>query len=65
MKKLLLILFLLILSFNCKTVYANETECNIMLGINSKGNNVKSIQTKLNRTMSCNLDVDGDFGPLT
>ena len=65
MKKILLILFLLILSFNCKTVYANETECNIMLGINSKGNNVKSIQTKLNRTMSCNLDVDGDFGPLT
>ena len=29
------------------------------------GEDVKEIQKKLNKTMKCNLDEDGEFGPKT
>ena len=68
MKKIFIILTLLILTLNVKIANAESTErlnCNNYLQYGSTGSQVKILQEELNRTIQCNLDVDGIIGSRT
>ena len=65
MKKIFIILTLLILTLNVKIVNAENLICSNYLQYGSTGEQVKILQEELNRTMKCNLDVDGIIGSRT
>jgi len=67
MRKSLKLLFVFILTFFAVLVNTNATtlDCSVTLRQGSKGENVKELQTLLNEKNSCNLSIDGSFGPLT
>lgn len=73
MKKIILLLAICIISLSNSYIYAEELysnntgtlNCNTTLSYNSKGSQVKILQKQLNKTVSCNLTVDGHFGQKT
>ena len=66
MKKIFIIITLLALTLNIKTVNAEGAlNCNNYLKYGSTGREVKILQEELNHTMKCNLNVDGIIGPKT
>ena len=67
-KKLFLtaLLFAVGMCLNMKDTYAATTlNCAGTLKSGSKGDQVKILQTELNKVMNCGLTVDGSFGPAT
>jgi len=60
MKKIILFMVAFLVSFNY--VDASGLSCNTTLTKGIKGENVKLLQTKLNKIASCNLVVDGIYG---
>lgn len=68
MKKILLFLLLITLTFNMKTVNAEMAPMNCQnsnLQVGSTGEEVKKLQNELNIIMKCNLDIDGVIGSRT
>ena len=67
MKKIFTILFLLALTLNVKFVNADAValNCNNSLQYGSTGKQVEILQEELNKTMNCNLNIDGIIGPKT
>lgn len=67
-KQLFLISLLSVIGmcFSVKETYAATTlNCTSTLSSGSKGDQVKVLQTELNKVMNCGLTVDGSFGPAT
>lgn len=67
-KKIFLPVLILVMCiiFNPLNVHAESTlNCRSLLSQGSKGSDVKQLQNELNKTMNCNLVVDGSFGPKT
>ena len=56
----------MVLSFvSLQNVQAESLKCNVNLRYGSTGEEVKVLQTMLNKVTNCNLAVDGSFGSLT
>ena len=65
MKKIFIILTLLVLTLNVKIANAENLICSNYLQYGSTGEQVKILQEELNKTIGCNLDVDGIIGSRT
>ena len=65
MKKIFTLISMLVMLLNIQVVSAATLNCNTILTTGSTGEEVKILQEKLNRTMKCNLDVDGIIGSKT
>ena len=67
MKKIFLLLCLLVMTFNVTVAKAETTlKCKTtMLQYGSQGEEVKTLQKELNKTIKCNLVEDGIIGPKT
>ena len=67
MGKYLKLISIFVVAFLCTMieVSAQTLNCNTYLANGSVGSEVKILQTMLNKTMKCNLDVDGIFGTAT
>lgn len=64
-KKIFICILSAVILLNIEVVSAQTLNCNDILANGSKGSRVKILQTKLNKVMNCNLDVDGYVGPIT
>ena len=65
-KKILFVSLLLVISisYNITEAFAATTlDCTNTLKSGAKGEQVKVLQTELNKVMNCGLTVDGSFGP--
>ena len=65
MKKIFIFILSAVILLNTQVVSAQTLNCNNLSANGSTGSRVKILQTKLNKIMNCNLDVDGYVGPLT
>lgn len=65
MRKQLTLLITLLLIFNILEVEAASLNCNNYLSKGKINNEVSILQKKLNKIIKCDLEVDGNFGPLT
>lgn len=60
--KRILLVIIILFSISINSVKADGLNCSNTLRRGNTGNNVKSLQRKLNNVMDCDLDVDGVFG---
>ena len=65
MKKVMICLCLITIFLNIQVASAQTLDCNDRLQLNSEGQQVKILQQRLNRIMTCNLVVDGIIGTRT